>query len=172
MSDTMIRGLAAELEHEAAVTRRLLERVPPDRLDWQPHPKSMTLGRLTGHISELAGWGKATVEQPEVDLASAGDRRGAVADSVDDLLAGFDSNVAAFAAALAASDDAALAVRWRLCHGERVIFELPRIAALRGFVLSHIVHHRGQLSVYLRLLEVPLPQIYGPTADDPAFFGG
>ncbi len=171
MSDKMIRGLAAELAHEAAVTRRLLERVPPDRLDWQPHARSMTLGRLTGHIGELAGWGRATVELPEVDLAAAGDRRGAVADSVEGLLADFDRNVEAFAAALAASDDTALGAGWRLRNGEQVIFEMPRIAALRGFVMSHMVHHRGQLSVYLRLLDVPLPQIYGPTADDPAFDG-
>ena len=163
----LTRALAAELQHEAAVTRRLLERVPGDKLEWQPHDKSMTLGRLAGHIGELPWWGKSTVEHPEVDLAAVPeDQRGAVAESVEQLLAEFDRNVGDFAAALAATADERLMEPWRLRNGEQVILEMPRIAALRGFIMSHLVHHRGQLTVYLRLLDVPLPQTYGPTADE------
>ncbi len=163
----LTRALAAEFEHEAAVTRRLLERVPGDRLDWQPHERSMTLGRLVGHIGELPGWGRTTVEQPEVDLAAVPpEQRGATAGSVDGLLADFDRGVEGFAAALATTDDERMLESWTLRRGDQVIFELPRIAALRGFIMSHMIHHRGQLTVYLRLLEVPLPQVYGPTADE------
>ncbi len=169
---SMTGALAAELEREAAVTRRLLERVPGDRLDWQPHARSMTLGRLTGHIAELAFWGRATLERPQVDLAEDPDRRGATAESVDRLLVEFDRNLAGFQEALGACSDEQLLEPWRLVRGEQVIFAAPRVAALRGFVLSHMIHHRGQLSVYLRLLDVPLPQIYGPTADDRGGFNG
>ena len=160
-------ALAAELKHEAAATRRLLERVPDGELGWQPHAKSMTLGRLAGHIGELPGWGKGTMEHPEVDLAAVPeDQRGAVAESVEQLLADFDRGVAGFAAALEAADDERLFEAWKLRNGEQVILDMPRIAALRGFIMSHMIHHRGQLTVYLRLLDVPLPQTYGPTADE------
>ena len=163
----LTHALAAEVQHEAAGTRRLLERVPADKLGWQPHPKSMSLGRLAGHIGELPAWGKSTVELPEVDLAAVPeDQRGAVAESVDQLLADFDRGVAEFVAALEAAEEAQLFVPWKLRRGEQVIIDLPRIAALRGFIISHMIHHRGQLTVYLRLLEVPLPQTYGPSADE------
>lgn len=163
----LTHALAAELQHEAVSTRRLLERVPGDKLDWRPHPRSMTLGRLAGHIGELPGWGRSTVELPEIDLAAVPeDQRGAVAGSVDQLLADFDRGVTSFVAALEATEDERLFVPWKLRRGEQVIIDLPRIAALRGFILSHMIHHRGQLTVYLRLLEVPLPQTYGPTADE------
>ena len=160
-------ALVAELRQEAASTRRLLERLPEARLGWQPHPKSMTLGRLAGHIGELLIWGQRTVEEPEVDLAAVPEgQRGAVAESVEQLLGEFDRRLERFAAALEAADEEGMYAPWRLRHGEQLFFELPRIAALRGFVISHLVHHRGQLTVYLRLLEVPLPQVYGPTADE------
>jgi len=124
-------------------------------------------GRLAGHIGELPGWGQRTVEQPEVDLAAVPeDQRGAVAESVDQLLADFDRAVAGFAAALEAVDDDRLFEPWKLRSGEHVILDMPRIAALRGFIISHMIHHRGQLTVYLRLLDVLLPQTYGPTADE------
>ncbi len=160
-------AMAAELQHEAVSTRRLLERVPNDKLGWQPHAKSMTLGRLAGHIGELPGWGQSTVEQPEVDLATVPeDQRGAVAESVEQLLADFDGAVAGFVGALEGADDERLFESWKLRSGEHVILEMPRIAALRSFIMSHMIHHRGQLTVYLRLLDVPLPQTYGPTADE------
>ncbi len=163
----LTRALAAELQHEASSTRRLLERVPDDKLDWQPHAKSMSLGRLAGHIGELPGWGESTMEHPEVDLAAVPeDQRGAVAESVEQLLADFDRGVAGFVAALEAADDERLFEPWKLRSGEQVILDMTRIAALRGFIFSHMIHHRGQLTVYLRLLDVPLPQTYGPTADE------
>ncbi len=164
---SLTSALAAELNHEAATTRRLLERIPGDKLDWRPHAKSMSLGRLAGHIGELLGWGQATVEHPEVDLgAIPEDQRGAVAKSVDGLLGDFDRGVAGFAGVLDAAEDEQLYEPWKLRNGDQVMFEMPRIAALRGFVYSHLIHHRGQLTVYLRLLDVPLPQTYGPTADE------
>lgn len=160
-------ALAAEFKHEAATTRRLLERVPADRLDWQPHDRSMTLARLAGHIGELPGWGQRTMEEPEVDLAAVPeDQRGAVAETVDSLLVDFDRGVAGFLAALDQATDDRLFEPWKLRSGDNVILDMPRVAALRGFIISHMIHHRGQLTVYLRLLDVPLPQSYGPTADE------
>lgn len=160
-------ALAGELKHEATSTRRLLERLPADKLDWRPHPRSMTLGRLAGHIAELAGWGTRTMQEPEVDLAAVPEsQRGAVAESVEQLLEEFDRGVAEFGAALEAASDEQLFEPWALRRGEQVMFEMRRIAALRGFIFSHLIHHRGQLTVYLRLLGVPLPQTYGPTADE------
>ncbi|MFQ5350087.1 MAG: DinB family protein [Thermoanaerobaculia bacterium] len=164
---TLTSALAAELRHEATTTRRLLERIPDDKLDWRPHERSMTLGRLAGHIGELPGWGRSTVEQSQVDLAAVPeDQRGAVAESVERLLADFDRGVAGFTAALDGAEDSLLFEPWQLRNGEQVILDMPRAAALRGFIISHMIHHRGQLTVYLRLLDVPLPQTYGPTADE------
>ena len=160
-------ALKAELQHEAAGTRRLLERVPEDKLAWRPHEKSMTLGRLAGHICELPEWGRRTVEEPEVDLAEIPpEQRGKVADSTAAMLGDFDRAMEGFAAALDGADDASMFESWRLRNGEQVFFEMPRAAALRSFVFNHLVHHRGQLTVFLRLLDVPLPQTYGPTADE------
>ena len=160
--------IAAELRREAATTRRMLERVPEDKLAWRPHEKSMTLGRLAGHIAELPRLVVSTVTQDEVDFA-AGNFRPFTASNVPELLEKFDENIAAAAEALGGQPDEHLLKTWRLRRGEQVIFELPRVAVLRSMGLNHIIHHRGQLSVYLRLLDVPLPSIYGPTADAPMF---
>lgn len=160
---TLAQLLAPEFEQEAAITRRLLERIPTDKLAWTPHPKSMTLGKLAGHIAEIPSWINGTLEFTELDMA------GYVSPDPKDtaeILAAFDAAVAAGSPALAAVADADLAVEWTLKMGDMTIFALPRLAVIRTWVINHMVHHRAQLGVYLRLLDVPVPGIYGPSADD------
>jgi uncharacterized damage-inducible protein DinB len=158
--------LAAELKQEAATTRRLLERVPEDKLEWRPHEKSMTLGRLAGHVAELPSLLGPVLGAEELDFA-AGNFKPFNATSVAEILERFDKNIADGVEGLKGLEDARAFDKWRLRSGDHVIAELPRAAIVRGLVLNHVVHHRGQLSVYLRLLDVPLPSIYGPTADAP-----
>jgi uncharacterized damage-inducible protein DinB len=150
-----------------ATTRRLLARVPEARLDWQPHPKSMALGRLAEHLGDLAMWGTMTLTQSGMDLETMtrppGHRPAA---TLAALLAAFDANVTGARAALVGRSDAELAAPWTLRHGSQEFFTLPKAGCWRTFVMSHLVHHRGQLSVYLRLLDVPVPSIYGPSADE------
>jgi uncharacterized damage-inducible protein DinB len=158
-----------EYDHEFATTRRLLERVPEAEFGWKPHEKSMTLGQLAGHIANLAFWCSATMDAPFYDLASGA--KEATIDSpasVAELLEGFDRKVAAARASLAKATDAEFMAPWALKQGGHEIFSMPRAAAVRSFVFNHMIHHRGQLTVYLRLKDVPLPPIYGPTADEQA----
>ncbi len=157
-------GLLAEFDHETATTRKLLERVPDDKLAWKPHPRSMSFGRLATLMSSIPQWGDAILNAPSFDLAAAPaaddeKRSGA------DILAAFDAHVRATRAALDKSD-AELAALWTLTRGGQEIFVMPRVAAFRSFVLYHLVHHRGQMSVYLRLSNIPVPSIYGPSADE------
>jgi uncharacterized damage-inducible protein DinB len=162
----MIDAIRGEFANESATTRRLLERVPEASLGWKPHERSMTLGRLATHVSEMPRWGGRVLHSDELDLASLPPgSRAADATTVRELLELFDVTAEAFLAAARDVPDERMRDPWRLRRGEHVVFELPRAAALRGFVLNHVIHHRGQLSVYLRLLDVPLPPIYGPTAD-------
>lgn len=159
--------ILTELQQEAATTRKMLERVPEASFAWQPHEKSMTLGRLAAHVAGLYGtWLKTTLSQDEFDLA---DSLPLKAESVSDILVAFDQNVADAIELLRAQSDERLFMTWRLKRGSQVLFEMPRWAVLRSMVINHIIHHRGQLSVYLRLLDVPLPSVYGPTADEPMF---
>ena len=163
-------GIVAEFEYESATTRRMLERVPEDKFHWAPHEKSMTLGRLATHIAENPAWCPVLLDQDELDLA-AGDYEPKVANSVAELLDLFDANVASFIDCVSERSDEQMLAGWTLRVGDNVLGTQPKVAALRAFILSHTVHHRGQLSVYLRLLDVPLPQIYGATADDAGPFG-
>ena len=165
---SMSQAILGEFDHEAASTRKMLEVVPEDKLGWQPHEKSMTLSRLAGHIAEIPGWASEMVGKDHFDLGG-GNYQPVQPDSIAELLAAHDRSVAAFQAALEGADDATLFQPWALRSGDEVLLQMPCIAALRGFVLSHVVHHRGQLSVYLRLHEVALPQVYGPTADQQGF---
>lgn len=158
--------ILAELQQEAKTTRKLLERVPEDALAWQPHKKSMPLGRLASHITELFGLTPAILTTDEIDYAR-GDYKPFMAASVKELLELFDKNMAATTEMLKSQDDQKLLATWRLRKGEQIYFEMPRVAILRTLVMSHIIHHRGQLSVYLRMRDVPLPSIYGPSADEP-----
>ena len=162
----MGESLAAELKQEAATTRRLLERVPEDKFDWKPHEKSMSLGRLAGHVAELPSLLGPLLSAEELDFAS-GQYTPFSPASTAEILEKFDKNIEAATEGLKGLDDAHAFEKWRLRSGDHVIFEGPRAIVARGLVFNHVIHHRGQLSVYLRLLDVPLPSIYGPTADEP-----
>ncbi len=158
-----------EYDHEMSVTRTVLSRVPGERATWRPHAKSYSLGDLSSHIANLPTWITPTLSETELDLNPPGGT-GWVSptfQSTDALLATFDANIAAGRTAIAGTADEAFGVPWSLKSGGHVIFTMPRVVVLRSFVLNHLIHHRGQLAVYLRLLDVPVPQIYGPTADEP-----
>jgi uncharacterized damage-inducible protein DinB len=159
--------LVAEFDRESGVTRTLLERLPEDRAAWKPHPKSMALGGLALHLATLPVWVGMTLRQTELDLNPPGGPgyQPPVWESHKAMLALFDANTAAARAALVATADAELAAPWTLKNDGHTLFTMPKGGVLRAFVFNHIVHHRGQLSVYLRLCDVPLPSIYGPTAD-------
>jgi uncharacterized damage-inducible protein DinB len=159
-------ALLPEYDHEMATTRRLLDRVPETEFAWKPHDKSMTLGQLSGHLANIPTWCSAVLDAAEFDLASIGEARPRAPESHDRLLKEFDTKVAAARASLAARSDAELRTPWTLRRGSYEIFTLPRISAIRSFVMNHSIHHRGQLSVYLRLKNVPVPAMYGPTADE------
>ena len=159
--------LGPEHDREITITRALLARLPDDRLAWTPHPRSKPLGELASHLAAIPAWTERIFAGPRFDLDTidlAIDPSGTAAE----LLARFDERAAQSRAALARSDPEYLAV-WVLKRGSREIFAMPKIAAIRRFVLSHLIHHRGQLSVYLRIADIPLPSIYGPSADAPGF---
>ena len=160
--------LLPEYDHEMATTRKLLERVPEDRFSWQPHTKSMSLGRLATHIAELPGLGHRVVTQDSVNLAPPGGEpyKPRTLETRQEILDLFDQNIAKTREAIESTEDPAYFQPWSLLRGEQTIFSLPRVAALRTMLFSHIIHHRGQLSVYLRLNDVPVPSIYGPSADE------
>jgi uncharacterized damage-inducible protein DinB len=161
--------LLSQFDHEMANTRRMLALVPAADAAWKPHPKSSALGDLAAHIATVPMWARLALELPELDLgspANAGIARVPFT-TTSELLARLDRNVGEARAALAASSDADLSAVWTLKNGGTTVFSMPRTAVMRGFVLSHMIHHRGQLSVYLRLRDVPLPSLYGPTADTP-----
>lgn len=164
----MIDAILAEFDYEAATTRRLLERVPEDKWDWKPHEKSFTLKQLTQHMAEMPGWMTAVAGQDDLDLGGEQPPRAEIR-TRDELLALYDQNVAAFREAAPQATDDSMRKPWRLRNGEKVFFEVPRAGAIRTFILNHFIHHRGQLSVYLRLLDVAIPSIYGPSADDNVF---
>lgn len=157
-----------EFDHEMAVTRKTLERVPEGNPDWKPHDKSMTIGRLAGHLAELNSLVPIAMERELLDFRAPGapPRQPNIMSSRAKLLEDFDKNVAAARAAIAQASDDQLMKVFTLQSAGKTIFALPRAAVLRGFILNHIIHHRGQLSVYLRLNNVPVPSIYGPSADE------
>lgn len=160
-------SLLPEFDHEMATTRRLLDRVPEADLGWKPHEKSMSLGQLAGHIANIPYWASAVLSQPYFDLVTGGtDTRPRTPASVAQLVADFETKAGAARTALAAASDADMLAAWTLKNGSHEVFTMPRVAALRSFVMNHLIHHRGQLSVYLRLRNVAVPPIYGPTADE------
>jgi uncharacterized damage-inducible protein DinB len=158
-------GFINELSHEAEVTRKCLERVPEDKFDWKPHEKSMPMGRLASHIAEMFGWTPATLQEPELDFSKF-DYKPYDPPTTADLLEYFDKNVAEAIETLKNTADEVFMENWTMRNGEQIYFTLPKIAVMRSFVMNHIVHHRGQLSVYLRLNDIPVPSIYGPSADE------
>ena len=163
----IVDALLPEFDHEIATTRKLLERVPDDRFDWKPHDKSMSLGQLASHVATLPSWGQMTMNQPEFDLG--GDFRQPEMKTHADLVSTFDRIAADTRAAMAGKSDAEFMAPWTLKHTGKTLFTMPKAAVMRSFVLNHLIHHRGQLSVYLRLNDVPLPSIYGPSADERPF---
>jgi uncharacterized damage-inducible protein DinB len=162
------QALIAELDAETPATRRVLERVPADRLTWKPHPKSMTLGQLAHHVASIPGR-LAELAMLDGFDAQAANFEPAQPESAAALLPELEASVAKARALLAGLDDATAAQPWTLRHGERTIFTVPRLGVVRTLALNHWVHHRGQLAVYLRLLDVPVPVIYGRSADESPF---
>ncbi len=163
----IVDTLIPEFDHEMMSTRKVLERVPEERFDWKPHEKSFSLGALATHVATLPTWGTETLTRSEIDVGNG--RTVAAIPSKSELLATFDGNVAQARTALVGKTDAELLAMWSLKRNGKTVFSMPKTAVLRSFVLSHLIHHRGQLSVYLRLLDVPVPSIYGPSGDEPAF---
>lgn len=159
---TIAEKLLPEFEQEMAITRRVLERVPTDKGQWKPHPKSFSMGHLAQLLSFMPGWLTNAIKQTELDL---GGFPGYTYEKTEDLLALFDKHVNEARAAIAASQDADYDVLWSLKRGSMVFMSLPRHAIVRQ-TMSHIAHHRGQMTVYLRLNDIPVPSIYGPTADE------
>ncbi len=158
--------LLPELDQESKTTRTLLERIPAERCAWRPHAKSWTLGDLSVHLANLPSWVSLTLGTSEFDVnPPGGARKNEAFESPAETLRRFDANVFKARASLAAATDAELAKPWSLKNGGAALFTMPKSACLRFFVLNHLVHHRGQLTVYLRLCDVPLPKVYGPTAD-------
>jgi len=157
-------GLVAEYDHEMGTTRKLLERLPEAQLSWKPHEKSMSLGALATHVASIPHWAGLILNEPFFDLASAPPSPEAKT-SREDILNVFDESTRRARASMDKSD-AEYTARWALKRAGHEMFSMPRIAAFRSFVISHIIHHRGQLSVYLRLNNVPVPAIYGPSADE------
>ncbi len=151
-----------EFDIEMASTRKLLERVPGEKGAWKPHQKSFSLGHLAQLVAWIPGWIAMSLREPRIDLARAS---GYSLESTDTLVSMFDKNVRDARAALESVGGAALDQPWSLTRGEQVLMTLPRGEVVRQH-LSHLVHHRGQLTVYLRLVDVPLPPVYGPTADE------
>lgn len=158
-------SLLPELQQEMAVTRRTLERLPEDKFDYKPHPKSFSLGDLAQHLAQLPVWGSMTLKTTDLDVSGPMPREPIT--TAAGILAKFDKNLADFTAALSAATDEALLAPWSLKSGAKIHFTMPRLAVIRGMVMNHTVHHRAQLGVYLRMLDVPVPSMYGPTADEP-----
>jgi uncharacterized damage-inducible protein DinB len=159
-----------EFDQESANTRKTLERVPDDKWDWKPHVKSGTLGWLAGHVATLNDWTATTIKTDQLDFAPVNGPQYQPPSTRNrkELLASFDKCTADARAAIAAASDESLMKPWTLLMGGQVLFTMPRVAVLRGFCFNHLIHHRGQLTMYLRTLDIPLPALYGPSADEKA----
>ena len=157
-----------EFDREMANTRKVLERVPDDKLDWQAHPKSHTIGWNANHLAEILGWVEGVLTAPSWDIAPIGGEpyQSPKLTSRQEILDLFDRNVAAARKAIAAVKDDQMAQPWSLLQAGTPLFTLPRAAMIRGFVLNHLIHHRATLCVYLRLNDIPVPGMYGPSGDE------
>jgi uncharacterized damage-inducible protein DinB len=164
-------SLLPEFDHEMGNTRKTLERLPDDKSDWKPHQKSMAMGGLATHLSNIPTWAVYTIDEDSLDLAPEGKPLppAELAKSQTELLANFDTNAAKARAAIAGASDEELFKPWSLLSNGNKILTMPKIAVLRSFVMNHMIHHRAQLGVYLRLNDIPVPSIYGPSADENPF---
>jgi len=164
-------ALLAEFDHELATTRRCLERAPEDKFSFKPHEKSWSLQQLVSHLANLASWMSFTLQQDSLDVAPPGEQpfKTPQLSSRAEVLKTFDENARQSRAVLEKFSDADFMKPWSLLRTGKAVFTLPKVAVARSFVLNHIIHHRGQLSVYLRLTGAQVPSIYGPSADESAF---
>jgi uncharacterized damage-inducible protein DinB len=175
MEDTFMsiaQSLLPEFDNEMANTRKMLERIPENKWDYKPDPKSMPMGRLASHVAEMVGWLKDVIQTPSLDIPP--DTKAYTATSRKELLEKFDQNAASSRAELAQVSDQAMMQEWSLKFGGNTMFSMPRVAVIRSMIMNHVIHHRAQLSVYYRLNGVPVPGMYGPSADEamPAAAGG
>ena len=161
-------ALLPEFDQEMDGARRTLERVPEDRFDWKPHARSGSMIWLAGHLANIPYWATLTIQKDELDLMPDGKPlpQPPAPTSVDQMLAEFDQHVREARASIAGADDAAFLLPWSLLKNGVTIFSMPKIAVLRSFVMNHLIHHRAQLGVYLRLNDIPVPALYGPSADE------
>jgi uncharacterized damage-inducible protein DinB len=164
-------GLLGGFDNEMDNTRHVLERIPEDKFGWKPHPKSGTMIWLAGHVANLAGWGTHTLQSDEMDIAPGGKQMEPppTPKNRQELLAIFDKGRNETRKAIEAASDADLMKPWSLKNNGQNILTMPKVAVLRGVVINHLIHHRGQLTVYLRLNDVPVPALYGPSADEGRF---
>jgi uncharacterized damage-inducible protein DinB len=159
------QSLIAEYKQEIAQTRKMLERIPFDRYNWKPHEKSSEVGRLAVHVAELPGWISLMLRTEELDLANM-DYKPTPVNSTEEILQLLDKKAAEAITALEGAKDEDFMQSWTLKKGGHELFKLPKVAVIRSMAMNHLIHHRGQLSVYLRLLNVPVPGMYGPSADE------
>jgi uncharacterized damage-inducible protein DinB len=160
--------LVPEFDHEFDNTRKVLERCPEEKYGWKPHPKSFTMADLATHIANMPEWASMTVSQASFDYAPPGapPYKQEPVKTRKELLEKFDAGIAKCRAAIVGASDEQLLAEWSLLGGGKPVFTMPRVAVLRSMILNHIIHHRGQMTVYLRLLDVPVPGAYGPSADE------
>jgi uncharacterized damage-inducible protein DinB len=157
-------ALLPEFDHEMATSRKVIERVPAEKFNYRPHDRSMTMGALASHIADMPTWAFVGISQDSLDLA--GGFKPFQAASNAELLEAFDKNVALARGAIASATDDTFLKNWSLKRGDVTLMTMPKIAVVRSFVMNHVIHHRGQLSIYLRLNDIPVPSIYGPSADE------
>ena len=164
----MNQALLPEFDHEMANTRKTLERVPDGKFDWKPHTKSMAMGKLATHVALIPEWAGMTLNTPQFDVRPVGgpEMRQPEFKTRAEVLAHFDKSTAEARAALAAASDESLLASWSLLNAGKPIFTMPRVAVIRSMIMNHMIHHRAQLGVYLRLNDVPVPGVYGPSADE------
>lgn len=158
-------ALIAEMEQEAIATRKCLERIPTEKFDWKPHEKSMSFGQLAGHVAEIYGWTPVSILKPELNIEEW-EYKPYYPQTTEELVDFFDKNMAEAFEVLRSTPDSVFMEIWKFRDSERVYFSVPKAVVMRSFVINHYVHHRGQLSVYLRLNDIPVPSIYGPSADE------
>lgn len=162
---SIAQNMLGEFDHEMANTRKTLERIPLDKLEFKPDPKSMSLGRLAGHIAEMVGWGTMILQTDSLDM-NPNDYKPLEVTSKDQLLTLLDENASKLRSTLAATPDADMMKIWALRIGGNELFSMPRVACVRSMIMNHVIHHRAQLTVYYRMVGVPVPALYGPSADE------